>query len=198
MGFTAYLRALLDQLQSRTVLALALMAGLRSTAQGGMRIFLPLYVTDVLGLPLAMAGVALTPLALGGAVAAIPAGMASDRYGRRSIVMSCLAISSALIVILSTLTTDVSFAIGICLVGLSLYAVRPVMLSWMMDVVASEVRGTGTNVMFTTQSLFQISNPLIVGALAAAFGLVVVFHYFAGMLLLANLVAFFIPHTELG
>jgi MFS family permease len=102
------------------VLALALMAGLRSTAQGGMRIFLPLYVTDVLGLPLAMAGVALTPLALGGAVAAIPAGMASDRYGRRSIVMSCLAISSALIVILSTLTTDVSFAIGICL-GISLF-----------------------------------------------------------------------------
>lgn len=83
MELASYIKGLLDQLKSKTVLELALLAGLSSTAQGGMRVFLPLYVTDALGFPLAMAGVALTALALSGAVAAIAAGMASDRYRRR-------------------------------------------------------------------------------------------------------------------
>ena len=91
------------------------------------------------------------------------------------------------------MSDEVSFVIGICLVGLSLYAVRPVMLSWMMDVVPSHMGGTGTNLMFTTQSLFQIVNPLIAGAIADRFGLVMVFYYFGFMLLLANAVAFLLP-----
>ena len=198
MDFAGYWRGLVEQLKSKTVLGLALMAGLRSTAQGGIRVFLPLYVTDVLGLPLAVAGFALTALAIGGAITAVPAGMASDRFGRRPVVMIFLLLSSVLIVGVTLLSDEVSFVVGICLVGLSLYALRPVMLSWMMDVVPRELRGTGTNLMFTTQSLFQIANPLIAGALADAFGLVVVFYYFAAMLLLANLVAFFIPRGDTG
>jgi MFS family permease len=196
MDLAGYWCGLLEQLKSKTVLGLALMAGLRSTAQGGIRVFLPLYVTDVLGLPLAVAGFALTALAIGGAITAVPAGMASDRFGRRPVVMIFLLLSSVLIVGVTLLTDEVSFVVGICLVGLSLYALRPVMLSWMMDVVPRELRGTGTNLMFTTQSLFQIANPLIAGALADAFGLVVVFYYFAAMLLLANLVAFLIPRAD--
>jgi len=188
-----YFAELLAQLRSRAVLGIALMAGLRSTAQGGMRVFLPLYVTDILGLPLAAAGVALTALAIGGVFAAVPAGMASDRYGRRPIVMGCLVVSSVLIVAVTALSDGVSFVIGVSVVGLSLYAMRPVMLSWMMDVVPAHMGGTGTNLMFTTQSLFQIANPLIAGAIADSFGLVTVFYYFAVMLLLANGVAFVLP-----
>lgn len=193
MDLGSYFAGLLEQLRSRAVLGIALMAGLRSTAQGGMRVFLPLYVTDVLGLPLAVAGFALTALALGGVLASVPAGMASDRFGRRPIVMGGLLISSALIVLVTLLSEEVSFVIGICLVGLSLYAVRPVMLSWMMDVVPSNMSGTGTNLMFTTQSIFQIVNPLVAGTIADAFGLVYVFYYFGLMLLLANAVALGLP-----
>ena len=126
-------------------------------------------------------------------LASVPAGIASDRFGRRPIIMGGLVISSVLIVAVTAISEETTFVIGICLVGLSLYAVRPVMVSWMMDVVPGHLGGTGTNLMFTTQSIFQILNPLLAGAIADAFGLVYVFYYFGFMLLLANAVAFMIP-----
>ena len=82
---------------------------------------------------------------------------------------------------------------SISLIGLSVYALRPVMLSWMMDIMPPAMRGAGTNFMFTTQSAVQLLNPLIAGFIADSVGLVYVFYYFAFMLLLANAVAFMLP-----
>ncbi|MCB1739552.1 MAG: MFS transporter [Gammaproteobacteria bacterium] len=192
-GLGRYFRGLWQQLRSRMVLGIALMAGLRATAQGGIRIFLPLYVVDSMGLSLGVAGMALAALSLGGVLAAIPAGIASDRFGRRRIVMVSLAVSSVLLLALTLVRDELALIVGISLVGFSIFALRPVMLSWMMDVMPGEMRGAGTNLMFTTQSLVQVVNPLIAGFFADRFGLVSVFYYFAGMLLLANAVAFMLP-----
>ena len=68
----------------------------------------------------------------------------------------------------------------------------------MVDVVPDRMGGTGTNLMFTTQSAFQIVNPLIAGTIADLYGLVFVFYYFGLMLLLANAVAFALPRHQPG
>jgi len=175
------------------VVGLAVVAGLRSTAQGGLRLFLPLYLTDAMGLPIAVAGVGLMALNIGGMVAAVPAGVISDRYGRRPITMLALGLSSVLIVGLTVLENELALVIGISLVGFSILALRPVLISWMMDVMPSEMRGTGTYLMHATQSLFNTAAPALAGLIASVYGLAAVFYFFAAMLLLANVVAFLLP-----
>lgn len=194
----AYFRALWSRLKTRAVVGIALMAGLRATAQGGIRVFLPLYVTDALGMSLAVAGIALTALSVGGVLAAMPAGIASDRFGRRPVTMIALGVSTVLIVAVTALRSELALVVGVCLVGFSIFALRPVLLSWMMDVMPGDLRGAGTNIMFTSQSLFQMVSPLVAGAIADAYGLASVFYYFAGMLLLANAVAFLLPKERAG
>jgi MFS family permease len=193
MSLRRYMEGLRSQLRSRVVVGLAVVAGLRSTAQGGLRLFLPLYLTDAMGLPIAVAGVGLMALNIGGMVAAVPAGVISDRYGRRPITMLALGLSSVLIVGLTVLENELALVIGISLVGFSILALRPVLISWMMDVMPSEMRGTGTYLMHATQSLFNTAAPALAGLIASVYGLAAVFYFFAAMLLLANVVAFLLP-----
>ncbi|MEX2449502.1 MAG: MFS transporter [Rhodospirillales bacterium] len=202
MDVKSYIDGMIVQLKNKAVIGLAIMAGLRSTAQGSIRLFFPFYVAEILNVPPAqaagMAGLALTAMNLGGTLAAVPAGMASDKYGRRPLTMWALGISTIAIVALTFLQDEISLVIGICIVGFSIYALRPVMLSWMMDIVPSELRGSGTNLMFTTQTLLQVASPLIAGLLADKYGLVSVFYLAAGILLLANAVAFMLPKDEVS
>lgn len=197
LNLREYMAGLWSLLKSKAVLGIALMAGFRSTSQAALRLFFPFYVAEVLNLSAAeaagFAGLALTALNIGGSFAAIPAGMASDRFGRRPVVMWALALSTVFIFALSFLRDEVTLVIGISLLGFSIYALRPVMLGWMMDIVPSEMRGSGTNLMFTTQSTMQMVSPLIAGAIADIYGVVYVFYFCALLLLLANAVAFMLP-----
>ena len=193
-----YLTGLWRQLKNKSVLGIALMAGFRSTAQHSLRLFFPFYIAEVLtdftvAEAAGFAGLALTMLNLGGSFAAIPAGMASDRYGRRPVVMWALALSTVFICSLSLLRDEMSLVIGISLVGFSIYALRPVILGWMMDIVPRELRGSCTNLMFTTQSTMQMASPIVAGAIADVYGVVYVFYFAAALLLLANAVAFMLP-----
>lgn len=197
MNLREYTSGLWSLLKNKAVLGIALMAGFRSTSQAALRLFFPFYVAEVLNLSAAeaagFAGLALTALNLGGAFAAIPAGMASDRFGRRPVVMWALALSTIFIFSLSFLKDEITLVIGISFLGFSIYALRPVMVGWMMDIVPSEMRGSGTNLMFTTQSTMQMASPLIAGAIADIYGVVYVFYFCAVLLLLANSVAFMLP-----
>ncbi len=198
MQFGDYITGIWAQLKNKAVLGIALMAGFRSTAQHSLRLFFPFYIAETLtDLSVAeaagFAGLALTMLNLGGSFAAIPAGIASDRYGRRPIVMWALGLSTVFIFSLSLLRDELSLVIGVSLVGFSIYALRPVVVGWMMDIVPSNLRGSCTNLMFTTQSTMQMASPLIAGAIADVYGVVYVFYFSAGLLLMANAVAFMLP-----
>ena len=204
-----YMSGLWQQLKNKSVLGIALMAGFRSAAQNSLRLFLPFYILEIIqssptktvglspeeiaALAAGWSGLALTALNIGGSFSSIPAGMASDRYGRRPIVMWALALSTIFICLLSFLKDELHLVIGISFVGFSIYALRPVMVSWMMDIVPREFLGTGTNLMFTTQSTLQLVVPLIAGIIAETYGLVYVFYFSAGLLLCANAVAFMLP-----
>ena len=197
LNLSEYITGVWGLLKNKAVLGIALMAGFRSTSQSSLRLFFPFYVAEVLEVSPAeaagFAGLALTALNLGGSFAAIPAGMASDRYGRRPVVMWALALSTVFIFSLTLVRDEVTIVIGVSLLDFSIYALRPVMVGWMMDIVPSQLRGSGTNLMFTTQSMMQMASPLIAGAIADVYDLVYVFYFCAGLLLLANAVAFMLP-----
>jgi len=196
MGLAAYGASLIGVLKDRIVLSICVMSGLRSMTQSGLTVFLPLYLVDVVGAGPAMLGVTLAALQAGGIVATPLAGIWSDRVGRRPVVMAGLTASTVIICSLGFLGGGLAFVVGISLLGFALFAIRPVVQSWMMDLAPDDMAGSATSLMFGTQSGFNILTPVIGGLIAAMFGLTAVFYLLGFTMLLSNAVVFFLPRDR--
>lgn len=196
LGLRAYFSSLAGVLGNRVILAICMMAGLRSMAQSGLTLFLPLYLVNVAGAGPAMLGAALAALQVGGLIATPFAGIWSDRVGRRPVVMAGLTASTVIICSLGFLGGGVLFIAGIALLGFALFAIRPVVQSWMMDLTPPSMAGSATSLMFGTQSGFNIMMPIVGGFIADAHGLTAVFYLLGFTMLLSNAVVFFLPREQ--
>ena len=193
LGLGSYFSNLASVLRNRVILAICVMAGLRSMAQSGLTVFLPLYLVNVSGASPAMLGATLAALQAGGLIATPLAGVWSDRVGRRPVVMAGLLASTVIICSLGFLGGGALFIAGISLLGFALFAIRPVIQSWMMDLIQPSMTGSATSLMFGTQSIFNISIPLVGGVVADTYGLTAVFYLLGVTMLLSNAVVFFLP-----
>lgn len=183
-------------LRDRAVLGLCLMAGFRSMAQNGLLMFLPLYLANVLKVgPLAM-GVAVMGMQLGGMLAAPMAGTWSDRIGRRPVVLSGLTVSSVVIAVLTLIGSEALFVAAVAVLGFALFAVRPVIHSWLMDLTPGHLAGTATSLLFGMQSALSVLVPTVGGIVADSWGLSAVFYLLAGIMLLANGLVYLLSHHE--
>jgi MFS family permease len=191
-----YGRGVLNMIRDKAVVGLSVMAGFRSMAQSGLKLFLPFYIVDVLNLPYAYAGIAMTALLIGGMIASPIAGAYSDRMGRRTIISVALGASTVVIVALTFVGNGTTYVVGISLLGFSMFAIRPVIQGWMMDLVPRSMAGSAISFMFSVQALNAAIMPLIGGVLADRYGLTAVFYFLGGVLLLANLVVFLLPKDE--
>ena len=193
VDLATYIASLWRMVKNKAVLGLSIMAGFRNMAQSGLKLFLPFYIVDVLNLPYAYAGFALTALLVGGLIASPIAGAYSDRIGRRSVIMMALTASTVVIIGLTFVGNGTAYVIGISLLGFTMFAVRPVIQGWMMDIVPRQMAGSATSFMFSVQSVKSMITPVIGGLIADQYGLTAVFYFLGGVLLLANLVAFLLP-----
>lgn len=196
IDLATYASGLWRMVKDRAVLGLSIMAGFRNMAQSGLKLFLPFYIVDVLDLPYAYAGFAMTALLVGGMIASPIAGVYSDRIGRRSVIMAALTASTIVIVGLTFVGNGTAYVVGISLLGFTMFAVRPVIQGWLMDVVPRQMAGSAISLMFSVQSVKSMITPLIGGLIADQYGLTAVFYFLGGVLLLANLVAFLLPKHE--
>jgi MFS family permease len=129
-------------------------------------------------------------------VATPAAGHLSDRIGRRPIVIGGLWTTTAIIIALTFIESQVVFVAGIAFLGFFLYAARPVMHSWMMDLAPSNMGGSATSLMFGFQSLATIPVPIVGGLIADNYGLLPVFYCLAGSMLIANVLTLLVPKQE--
>jgi MFS family permease len=189
MGLRDYFIGMWFVVKERAVLGLCLMTGLRAMAQTGLLAFLPLYLANVMEIGPLWMGVTLMGMQVGGMIATPVAGILSDRIGRRSVVVAGLSSTTILIVVLTFVTNDVAYIVGVSVLGLSLYAVRPVVQSWMLDLTPERLGGSATSLMFGMQSGLSIIMPVIGGVIADAYGLKMVFYFIAAAMLAANIVA---------
>ena len=193
MEIGAYFRGLGRVVRNRAVLGLCAMAGLRTMAQNGLLVFLPLYLIDVLMVsPLAM-GMALMGMQLGGIVATLLAGALSDRIGRRPIVVAGLGATTVIIAGLTLLGGGLPYIAGVALLGFTLYSIRPVVHSWMMDLTPPQLGGSAMGLMFGTQAALSMAAPVLGGLVADRWGLPSVFYLLAALMLAANLAAVALP-----
>lgn len=193
MGLREYVSGYASLLKDRAVMVLALTAAFRTMAQVGLFAFLPLYIVDVMQKGTVYVGTALMIIQVGGFVAAPIAGMWSDRIGRRPIVFGALAVSSVLILALTFVENATVYVTGISLLGFFLFSIRPVVQSWMMDMVSPGFAGSATSLMFGMQAILGAIAPIAGGLIADSYGLVTVFYFLAGLMLFANLLVLFIP-----
>lgn len=193
MGGQDYIRGLAQLVRTPAVIGLCLMAAFRSMAQAGLVMYLPFYLADVLKVSPWLMGITIMGMHLGGVIVSPIAGTLSDRVGRRPVVMAGLTATTVLIVLLPFIPDATAFVFAVSALGFVLYAVRPVIHSWMMDLAPAEVGASATSLLFGTQSALTVLMPIIGGAVADAYGLTEVFYVIAGFMLVANLTVILLP-----
>lgn len=189
----SYLSGLKSLLQNRAVLIMCLMSGFRNLAQAGLLFFLPLYLLNDLGLGEAASGGALFAFQAAGLLAAPLAGHLSDVIGRRQVVMSGLTATTLLLIGLTFVENSLIYVAGISIMGFALFAIRPVVHSWLMDITPDHMGGSATSVMFGVQSLLAMIAPTAGGWLADLYGLQAAFYFLGAGMLVANLLVLGLP-----
>ncbi len=188
-----YFQGVLSLLKNRSIILLCIMSGFRNMAQTGLLVFLPLYLANEMQLSIFMMGVSLFAFQAAGVIAAPIAGVWSDKIGRRPLVIAGLGITTVMIIALNFIENKEIYVIGISIMGFGLFALRPVVHSWLMDMTPPHMGGSATSLLFAIQSAMTVASPIIGGALADSYGLITAFYFLAASLLCANLLVVFLP-----
>lgn len=187
-GAGGYLKGVAGLVKDRAVIALCTMAAFRSMTQSGILVFMPLYLADVLKVSPIVLGLALMSMQVAGMFAGPVAGVASDRMGRHPVALICLTVSTLAILALTAVSGVVAFVIVATLLGLAMFAVRPVIHSWALDLAPDHMSGSMVSLLFGAQSAFSALVPLAGGLVADRFGLAAVFYVLAASMLIANVI----------
>jgi MFS family permease len=132
------------------------------------------------------AGFAATPLA----------GHLSDRMGRRSIMMTSMFMTGVVLAFMTFAGKSHAFIAFVAVLGFFLYAIRPVMQAWLLETTPKNMGGTSIGILFGAQSLGSSIAPLLAGLIADRFGLLAVFWFLAGTIIVANLFILWMPKVE--
>lgn len=193
LSWDAYVKGFKSLIRDKMILGLAGIASTRQMAQAVLVMFIPIYLADVLKVSPVIVGAGLAAMQLGGFIAAPIAGTLSDRIGRRSIIQAGLLGSTILVVALTFIENTTVYISCLGGIGFFLFATRPVLLGWMMDIAPPEMGASATGTVFGIQSIFATFAPLIGGVIADNFGILPVFYFVAGAILISNLIAALLP-----
>lgn len=174
--------------QNPSILLLVLVAGLRSMTQQGLHTFIPIYLTNDLGLSSALVGLYLSIIQTAGLIGTPIAGSISDRSGRKRVLTAGLLSTSVALLVLAYFRLNWLFITALAVMGFFLYAVRPVIWAWVLDLSPKEVGGSTVSFFSGAQSLLSSIAPLLCGFIADRWGILTAFYFLAGTVFAANLV----------
>lgn len=180
-------------LRNRPLIGLCIMSGFRAMTQNGLMLILPLYLVGVLNASPVTLGIAIMAFQVGGIFAGPIAGVWSDRIGHQPVVLAGLTVSSALIFGLTLVDTMIPFIAISAALGFALFSVRPVIHSWVMDMVDEDMAGTAISVLFGSQSAFTFIVPIASGMIADLWGLKVVFYLLTITIFIATAITYTLP-----
>jgi MFS family permease len=191
-----YLAGMRKLAQNPSILALVLVAGMRSMTQQGLHTFLPIYLTNELGLSSAVVGVYLSVTQTAGMIGTPIAGSISDQNGRKRVLTAGLLSTSVVLVILAYFQLTWLFITGLACLGFFLYAVRPVIWAWVLDLSPKELGGSTVSFFSGSQSLLSSLSPLVCGFIADRWGILSAFYFLAGTVFVANLIVLSIREVK--
>ena len=183
-------------LRNRSLVLLSTSGAFRSMTQNALLTFLPLYLARELGYSIMLVGASMFALQAAGLVAAPVAGHLSDRMGRRSVVMTSMAMTAVVLLFMAFAGKSPIFIAFIAVLGFVLYALRPVLQAWLLESTPKNMGGSSIGILFGAQSLGSSVAPLIGGLIADRYGLGATFYFLAGTIVCANVLIVFMPDTK--
>jgi MFS family permease len=134
-----------------------------------------------------VAGLYLSVIQTAGLVGTPIAGSISDRSGRKRVLSAGLFSTSIALVVLAYFRLNWLFISGLAMLGFFLYAVRPVIWAWVLDLSPKEVGGSTVSFFSGAQSLLSSVSPWLCGLIADRWGILSAFYFLAGTVFVANL-----------
>src|SRR5262249_40889711 len=191
-----YFGGLRELAGNRSLMVLSASSAFRSLTQNALLTFLPIYLARVLGYDSYTVGVCMSGLQIAGFAASPIAGHLSDRMGRRSVMTTSMVMTAVVLVFMALAGKSSAFVFFVALLGFFLYAIRPVLQAWLLDMTPKNMGGTSIGVLFGAQALGSSLGPLLGGIVADHYGLSSTFVFLAVTIVIANLFIFFMPGTE--
>ncbi len=188
-----YIADVASLLRNKGLMLVSLSAMVRSLTQAGLLTFLPLYLAYELGYNPFLVGVCMAVLQIAGFAASPVAGHLSDKWGRRRVIMSSMALTGVTILGMVLAGNSVWFVVFVGLVGSFLYAMRSVLQAWAIECTPRHLAGTGVAVQFSITAIGSSISPALFGMIADARGLQAAFYGLAVTIVLGNVLVLFVP-----
>jgi FSR family fosmidomycin resistance protein-like MFS transporter len=112
------------------------------------------------------------------------------------VMMTSMAMTAVVLVFMAFAGKSQAFIAFIAVLGFFLYAMRPVMHAWLLEVTPRNMGGTSIGVLFGAQAAGSSIAPLLGGLIADRYGLGSVFYFLAATIIIANLFIFFMPRSD--
>ncbi|MDE2786240.1 MAG: MFS transporter [Chloroflexota bacterium] len=180
-------------LRNPVLWGLTAVRGFRGMALVALVTILPLYLSNDLDMGPANRGFHIGLLIAVGLVAKPAAGMLSDRFGRKQVLVPGLAWSCLAALALTIFDTGVPLTITIALLGLFLYPDQPILVATVFDVIGRDVATTGLGMVASIAFLMSVFSPLIAGALYESLGFEAAVYYIAALFVVAAVVFVALP-----
>jgi MFS family permease len=191
-----YFRDLPELFRNRGLILLSASSAFRSMTQNALLTFLPVYLAYEMGYSSFWVGACMFALQTAGFAAAPVAGHLSDRMGRKSVMMTSMAMTAVVLVFMALAGKSLAFVFFVAVLGFFLYAIRPVLQAWLLETTPRSMGGTSIGVLFGAQALGSSIGPLLGGLVADSYGLTATFAFLAGTIVAANLFILLMPKTE--
>jgi MFS family permease len=188
-----YFVGLKTLLRNRALVLLSIGSSFRTMTQSALLTFLPVYLANDMGYSPIWVGACLFALQAAGFAAAPVAGHMSDRMGRKQILIGSMATSAVVLVMMAFAGASPVFIFLIAVLGFFLYATRPVIQAWMLDIAPKNMGGSSIGVLFGAQAVGGALGPLFGGMVADRYGLLAAFYFLAATIVVANLLVFWVP-----
>lgn len=189
-----YARGLRQLFRNRSLVLLSTSGAFRSMTQNALLTFLPLFLAREMGYSPFVVGAGMFALQAAGLAASPVAGHLSDRIGRRSVMMTTMAMTALVLLLMAVAGKSSAFVYFIAALGFFLYAIRPVLQAWLLEATPKNMGGSSIGILFGAQSLGASVAPYIGGLIADQWGLGATFYFLAGTIVCANLFILLMPH----
>ncbi len=176
------------------LLLLVIVKSIAGFGQGGLLLFIPLYLQQTVGMDSLGIGLHVALLTGLGIATAPLFGMLSDRIGRAPVVVLVLAGQTSIAVLMALMGEGIMFTVLVALMGAFLHTVEPIIQAWGLDVAhGRNLEGTVMGTLYAGNFLLRGLAPLILGGVIASLGFSVLFWYVA----IVNAVAFLLVAASL-